>query len=110
MNSLATHCRGSKANFRAAPARPTLRQPSAGAARLVTVAANNATTGPFAPLVRVTRDIVGQKDFNKFRGKAISTHSQVIKEFCGGIGAGPKQAQAVIRLAKKNGEWLGFLA
>ena len=35
---------------------------------------------------------------------------QVIKEFCGQIGAEPKQAQQVIRLAKKNGEWLGFLA
>lgn len=35
---------------------------------------------------------------------------QVIKEFCGTIGADAKQAQAVIRLAKKNGEWLGFLA
>lgn len=90
---------------------------------------------------------MGTKEFNQFRGKAISLHSQarcrthtcpartaagksnhakvhdkfdlcqasvralqIIKEFCGTIGAGPKQAQAVIRLAKKNGEWLGFLA
>lgn len=40
--------------------------------------ANNATSGPFAPLVRASRGIVGQKDFNKFRGKAISLHSQVL--------------------------------
>jgi hypothetical protein len=38
---------------------------------------NKATGGPFAPLVRVTRQVVGQKEFNKFRGKAISLHSQV---------------------------------
>eukprot|EP01023_Acetabularia_acetabulum_P022973 TRINITY_DN2255_c0_g1_i1.p4 TRINITY_DN2255_c0_g1~~TRINITY_DN2255_c0_g1_i1.p4 ORF type:complete len:127 (-),score=10.59 TRINITY_DN2255_c0_g1_i1:285-665(-) len=78
--------------------------------RFVTMMGNKATNGPFAPLVRVTRAAVGQKDFNKIRGKAISLHSQVIKEFCSQIGAGPKQAQQVIRLAKKNGEWLGFLA
>lgn len=35
---------------------------------------------------------------------------QIIKEFCTTVGAPPKQAQQVIRLAKKNGEWLGFLA
>jgi hypothetical protein len=38
---------------------------------------NKATGGPFAPLVRVTRQLVGQKEFNKLRGKAISLHSQV---------------------------------
>jgi hypothetical protein len=110
---------------------------------------NKATNGPFAPLVRLTRSVMGSKDFNKFRGQAISLHSQVwrqhvyscdhcvpahplivplqpalqgstwaqfsvnvqiIKDFCGTIGADVKQAQAVIRLAKKNGEWLGFLS
>jgi len=34
----------------------------------------------------------------------------VIKEFCTVIGASRKQAQAVIRLAKKNGDTLGFLS
>lgn len=37
---------------------------------------NKATGGPFAPLVVVVRGIVGEKDFNKLRGKAISLHSQ----------------------------------
>jgi hypothetical protein len=37
---------------------------------------NKGATGPFAPLVRVTRNVVGKKDFNKLRGKAISLHSQ----------------------------------
>lgn len=34
----------------------------------------------------------------------------VIKEFCKTLGVDNKQVQGVIRLAKKNGEWLGFLA
>jgi hypothetical protein len=34
----------------------------------------------------------------------------VIKEFCGQLGVDNKQVQGVIRLAKKNGEKLGFLA
>ncbi|MCD7455400.1 Protein PROTON GRADIENT REGULATION 5, chloroplastic [Datura stramonium] len=66
--------------------------------------------GIFAPLVVVTRNIVGKKRFNQIRGKAIALHSQVITEFCKSIGADQKQRQGLIRLAKKNGEKLGFLA
>jgi len=114
---------------------------------------NKATGGPFAPLVVVVRNAMGAKEFNMFRGKAISLHSQgekrrreekkrrkrrretpnprpnprthspppsaplslspspsVIKEFGKSIGADTKQVQGLIRLAKKNGEKLGFLA
>lgn len=35
---------------------------------------------------------------------------KVINEFCKAIGADGKQRQGLIRLAKKNGEKLGFLA
>ncbi|KAL5702395.1 Protein PROTON GRADIENT REGULATION 5 [Ranunculus cassubicifolius] len=70
----------------------------------------NEGKGIFAPLVVITRDIVGKKRFNQLRGKAIALHSQVITEFCKSIGADAKQRQGLIRLAKKNGEWLGFLA
>lgn len=35
---------------------------------------------------------------------------QIITEFCKSIGADAKQRQGLIRLAKKNGERLGFLA
>ncbi|OIW21223.1 hypothetical protein TanjilG_31091 [Lupinus angustifolius] len=70
----------------------------------------NEGKGIFAPLVVVTRNIVGKKRFNQIRGKAIALHSQVITEFCKSIGADAKQRQGLIRLAKKNGEWLGFLA
>eukprot|EP00195_Chlamydomonas_chlamydogama_P006213 CAMPEP_0202893698 /NCGR_PEP_ID=MMETSP1392-20130828/3232_1 /ASSEMBLY_ACC=CAM_ASM_000868 /TAXON_ID=225041 /ORGANISM="Chlamydomonas chlamydogama, Strain SAG 11-48b" /LENGTH=90 /DNA_ID=CAMNT_0049578127 /DNA_START=303 /DNA_END=575 /DNA_ORIENTATION=- len=78
--------------------------------KVVTMMGNKATGGPFAPLVVVVRNIVGDKEFNKLRGKAISLHSQVIKDFCKQFGVDNKQAQGVIRLAKKNGEKLGFLA
>lgn len=40
------------------------------------VAGNKGANGPFAPLVRVTRNIMGTKPFNQLRGKAISLHSQ----------------------------------
>ncbi|XP_057783540.1 protein PROTON GRADIENT REGULATION 5, chloroplastic [Salvia miltiorrhiza] len=66
--------------------------------------------GIFAPAVVITRNIIGKKRFNQLRGKAIALHSQVITEFCKSIGADNKQRQGLIRLAKKNGEWLGFLA
>jgi len=83
---------------------------SAGATRQVTLMANHATTGPFAGIVRITRTAMGKKEFNQFRGKGIALHSQVITEFCKTVGADPKQRQGLIRLAKKNGEKLGFLA
>jgi hypothetical protein len=71
---------------------------------------NKGSGGPFAPLVVVVRNVVGEKDFNKLRGKAISLHSQVIKDFCKQVGVDNKQCQGIVRLAKKNGEMLGFLA
>ncbi|KAH7573183.1 hypothetical protein ACOSP7_006650 [Xanthoceras sorbifolium] len=70
----------------------------------------NEGKGIFAPVVVLTRNIVGKKRFNQLRGKAIALHSQVITEFCKSIGADAKQRQGLIRLAKKNGEKLGFLA
>lgn len=37
---------------------------------------NKGAGGPFAPLVVQARNIIGKKEFNKLRGKAISLHSQ----------------------------------
>jgi hypothetical protein len=37
---------------------------------------NKGAGGPFAPMVVVVRGVVGEKEFNKLRGKAISLHSQ----------------------------------
>eukprot|EP00270_Netrium_digitus_P016237 TRINITY_DN57_c0_g1_i1.p1 TRINITY_DN57_c0_g1~~TRINITY_DN57_c0_g1_i1.p1 ORF type:complete len:138 (+),score=20.35 TRINITY_DN57_c0_g1_i1:258-671(+) len=70
----------------------------------------NEGKGIFAPIVVLVRNVVGQKRFNQLRGKGIAIHSQVITEFCKSIGADAKQRQGLIRLAKKNGEKLGFLA
>ncbi|CAM8887407.1 unnamed protein product [Rhodiola kirilowii] len=70
----------------------------------------NEGKGVFAPIVIVARNLIGKKQFNQLRGKAIALHSQVITEFCKAIGADAKQRQGLIRLAKKNGEKLGFLA
>lgn len=71
---------------------------------------NPNTNGIFAPLVRVTRNVLGTKRFNKIRGKGIQLHSQVITEFCKTIGAPPKTRQQLIKTAKDNGGKLGFLA
>ncbi|KAA8527802.1 hypothetical protein F0562_035329 [Nyssa sinensis] len=70
----------------------------------------NEGKGLFAPIVVLTRNIIGKKRFNQFRGKGIALHSQVINEFCKSVGVDSKQRQGLIRLAKKNGERLGFLA
>lgn len=66
--------------------------------------------GPFTPAVIATRLIIGDKRLNKLRGKAISLHSQAITAFCEFTGAGPKMRQNLIRVAKKNGDTLGFLS
>ncbi|XP_062195400.1 protein PROTON GRADIENT REGULATION 5, chloroplastic-like [Phragmites australis] len=91
-----------------APARPRSARPLRSPARMMGNV--NAGKGLFAPLVVVARNIIGRKRFNQFRGKAIALHSQVITEFCKTIGADSKQRQGLIRIAKKNGEKLGFLA
>lgn len=56
---------------------PSLPPPVlAGRRSLAIVAGNPGSGGPFAPLVIVTRNIMGTKEFNQFRGKMISLHSQ----------------------------------
>ncbi|KAL0028985.1 hypothetical protein WJX77_009736 [Trebouxia sp. C0004] len=78
--------------------------------RQVTRMGNKSTTGIFVPLVKLVRAAVGKSQFNQLRGKGISLHSQVIKSFGKRIGADNKQVQGLVRLAKQNGEKLGFLA
>lgn len=61
-------------NKAAAPARVRVPKP----VRFCPVMKNvNEGKGIFAPLVVVTRNIIGKKTFNKLRGKAIALHSQV---------------------------------
>jgi hypothetical protein len=52
-------------------------RPQGGRPALVVVAGNDYETGVFSPLVVVVRNAMGVKEFNQFRGKAISLHSQV---------------------------------
>lgn len=66
--------------------------------------------GPFTPAVLLTKVVLGDKQLNKIRGKAIALHSQAITAFCEFTGAGPKMRQALIRQAKDNGNTLGFLS
>lgn len=70
----------------------------------------DAKFGPFTPAVVAVRLVVGDKSLNKFRGKAIALHSQVITNFCEFTGAGKKTRQGLIRTAKDNGNVLGFLS
>jgi len=83
---------------------------SASRAQVRMMGNKNDGQGIFAPVVVLARNVLGKKQFNQLRGKGIALHSQVIGEFCKSIGADAKQKQGLIRLAKKNGEKLGFLA
>ena len=40
-----------------------------------------AKDGPFTPLVKLTRRIVGDKNFLPFRAQVISKHTEVIQSF-----------------------------
>lgn len=44
--------------------------------RQVTRMGNKSTSGPFVPIVKLTRAAIGNKQFNQLRGKGISLHSQ----------------------------------
>ena len=57
----------------AVPAQPKKAQRGA----LKVVAGNTNEGGLFAPIVIVARNIIGTKQFNQIRGKAIALHSQV---------------------------------
>eukprot|EP00879_Flechtneria_rotunda_P014635 GHRR01015294.1.p1 GENE.GHRR01015294.1~~GHRR01015294.1.p1 ORF type:complete len:152 (+),score=7.07 GHRR01015294.1:404-859(+) len=65
---------------------PSLSQPCSGAPkRQVIRMGNKSTGGPFSPMVVIVRKMMGDKEFNKLRGKAISVHSQgeaIITSWC----------------------------
>ncbi len=64
----------------------------------------------FAPIIVLTRNWFGKKEFNRVRGQVIALHSKVITGFCQNVGIESKQRQSLIRLARDNGKRLGFLA
>jgi hypothetical protein len=64
--------------------------------------------GIFSPAVYVAKVALGNEKLNKFRGKAISLHSQYIGDFCQWAGAYHLRTK-LIKKAKTNGDVLGFL-
>jgi hypothetical protein len=64
--------------------------------------------GIFSPVVYVAKLGLGNEKLNKIRGKAISLHSQAIGDFCSWVGAYHLRTK-LIKIAKTNGDTLGFL-
>jgi hypothetical protein len=64
--------------------------------------------GIFSPAVYAAKLALGTEKLNKVRGKGIGLHSQVIGEFALWSGAYHLRTK-LIKLAKTNGDILGFL-
>ncbi|MDJ0705132.1 MAG: electron transporter [Leptolyngbyaceae cyanobacterium MO_188.B28] len=64
----------------------------------------------FAPIVILTRNLIGKPEFIQLRGKLIALHSKAITRFCNSVGIERTQRQNLIRLARDNGKRLGLLA
>lgn len=69
---------------------------------------SQAKFGVFSPAVYGAKIVLGDLKLKKLRGKAISLHSQAIGEFCTWSGAYHIRTK-LIKLAKTNGDILGFL-
>lgn len=112
-----------------APVVPAARASSRAA---VVTMGNDAPDGPFTPIVlagkvqparppiAVSHDlsrpthapqvVLGEKPFNKIRGKAISIHSGFITDFCMDFGVPTPLRGGLIKKAKTVGGRLGFLS
>mmetsp|Transcript_43845 Transcript_43845/g.92205 ORF Transcript_43845/g.92205 Transcript_43845/m.92205 type:complete len:131 (+) Transcript_43845:102-494(+) len=86
----------------------TVRQPVARSSRTTLQMGSQAKFGVFSPAVYAAKIALGNDKLNKFRGKAISLHSQYIGEFCTWAGAYHLRTR-LIKKAKTNGDILGFL-
>ena len=64
--------------------------------------------GIFSPAVYAAKFALGTAKLNKIRGKAISIHSGFIGDFCTWAGAYHLRTR-IVKLAKTNGDILGFL-
>lgn len=64
--------------------------------------------GIFSPAVYAAKLALGTEKLNKLRGKAISLHSQVIGDFTEWSGSYHLRTK-LVKLAKTNGDTLGFL-
>eukprot|EP00965_Chrysotila_dentata_P005177 169743-Pleurochrysis_carterae.AAC.3 len=86
VSAAAMHAR---APLRGMPIRHVAASPSF-TRTVVPTMGNNAPEGPFTPIVLAGKVVLGEKTFNKIRGKAIGIHSQIITEFCEDYGV-PRQ-------------------
>merc|ERR1711968_152384 len=84
---------------------PRVRLPSSTAQRAVCPI----TMGNNAPIVPTAKSVMGDKQFNKLRGKGISLHSDAIGTFSDWAGVPRQLRQSLIKKAKTNGGLLGFL-
>lgn len=90
----------------AGAAQPRSHQSAAGVSSLQM--GSQAKFGVFSPAVYAAKIILGGEKLNKFRGKAISLHSQYIGDFCQWVGAYHLRTK-LVKKAKTNGDILGFL-
>ena len=63
----------------------------------------------FGSLVLLIRNFMGTPRFNRIRGKVIGLHCKTITNVCNFIGLDAKERQKLIRLARTNGDRLGFM-
>lgn len=84
-----------------------IRRTSSGVTSL-RMGGSMAKFGIFSPAVYAAKIVLGDQKLKQVRGKAISLHSQAIGDFCGWVGAQHLRV-ATIKLAKVNGDTLGFL-
>mmetsp|Transcript_29242 Transcript_29242/g.40170 ORF Transcript_29242/g.40170 Transcript_29242/m.40170 type:complete len:84 (-) Transcript_29242:162-413(-) len=82
-----------------------MQKPSLNA---LSMGGNKAKFGIFSPVVYLAKLALGEAKLNKLRGKVISLHSQAITEWCLQYGAYNLRLK-LIKMAKRNGDELGFL-
>eukprot|EP00961_Rhodomonas_salina_P006387 86413-Rhodomonas_salina.5 len=61
---------------------PQLKLRGVTQAHTVTMMGKQAKDGPFTPIVKAARTVLGDSTLTKVRGDVIAKHSQVIKAFC----------------------------
>lgn len=93
---------------RARPSAPTNVCPARSGVSSLHMGGKNAKFGIFSPAVYGAKIVLGEGELKKIRGKAISIHSGTIGDFTKWIGAGHMRVN-LIKLAKVNGDTLGFL-
>ncbi|GMI30959.1 hypothetical protein TeGR_g4496 [Tetraparma gracilis] len=89
-------------------ARSPPRSPPSPRASTPLFGGKQATFGVSSPFVYAAKLGLGEKKLQNLRGKAISLHSQAIGEFCMWSGSYHMRTR-IIKKAKENGNWLGFL-